>query len=438
MVEHSIEPSGEPKFYELPLRERLRRLADNLGVSPDELMGLNASAGLTPEMADVMVENAVGVFGVPLGIAQHFRVNGREVLVPMAIEEPSVIAAASFGAKLAAAGGGFWAQGEAAEMTGQMQLLGVDDPPTARALILENKAHLLGEAGEWLSSLVRHGGGPRDLSVEIIDSSPVGPFLVVSWIVDVAEAMGANTMNTMLEAMAPRVEALTGGRVLLRILSNYADRRLARARCRIPLDALGSDGYAPQRVRDGIVAAWAFAVSDVHRAVTHNKGIMNGVDAVVLATGNDWRAVEAGAHAYAARDGRYTSLSTWGVDAGGDLVGSLEMPMAVGLVGGATQSHPAARVALRILGVQNARELGEVIVSVGLAQNLAALKALATEGIQRGHMELHARQVAMAAGAQGEEIERVAVALAKEGHVSLARAHEILNSWRDHGESERE
>jgi hydroxymethylglutaryl-CoA reductase len=438
MSEQSTEQSRETKFYELSPSERLKSLADDLDVTPAELIGLNPGTGLTLEMADAMIENAVGVFGLPLGIAQHFRVNGREVLVPMAIEEPSVIAAASFGAKLAAAGGGFSAQTESAEMTGQMQLLGVSDAPSARALILENKAGLLGEAGEWLSSLVAHGGGPRDLSVEIIDSSPVGPFLVVDWIVDVAEAMGANTLNTMLERMAPRVEALTGGRVLLRILSNYADRRLARARCTVPLNVLTSEGYEPQRVRDGIIAAWAFAVSDVHRAVTHNKGIMNGVDAVVLATGNDWRAVEAGAHAYAARGGRYTSLSTWGVDAGGNLVGTLEMPMAVGMVGGATQSHPTARLSLRILGVQSARELGEVIVSVGLAQNLAALRALATEGIQRGHMALHARQVAMAAGAQGEEIERLAAALGKDGHVSLTHAREILNSWREHGKSDRE
>ncbi|MGB9899148.1 hydroxymethylglutaryl-CoA reductase, degradative, partial [Thermanaerothrix sp.] len=279
--------------------------------------------------------------------------------------------------------------------------------------------------------LQRLGGGPRDLEVRLIESSPIGPFLVLHLIYDVRDAMGANAVNTAVERLAGRVQAITGGKVLLRILSNLADRRLARARCTIPLRELAFGDFRPEEVRDGIIAAWAFAAADPYRAATHNKGILNGVDAVVIATGNDWRAVEAGAHAYAARNGRYTSLSTWGKDEQGNLVGTLEMPLAVGIVGGATRVHPAARAALKLMGVTTARELAEIIVSVGLAQNLAALRALATEGIQRGHMALHARQVAIAAGATGEEIERLAEQLVRENTVRIDRAEEILREWRE-------
>jgi hydroxymethylglutaryl-CoA reductase len=265
--------------------------------------------------------------------------------------------------------------------------------------------------------------------VRVIHDSPAGPFLVAHLIYDVRDAMGANAANTAAERLAPHLEKLSGGRVHLRILSNLADRRLARARCCIPLGELALENYSAEEVRDGIIAAWAFAVSDPYRAATHNKGIMNGVDAVVIATGNDWRAVEAGAHAYAARDGKYTSLSTWGRDAQGNLIGTLELPMAVGIVGGATRVHPSARLALKIMGVTTASQLAEIIVSVGLAQNLAALRALATEGIQRGHMGLHARQVAIAAGAQGETIERLAQHLVTEKTVRIDRAQEILQAW---------
>jgi len=277
--------------------------------------------------------------------------------------------------------------------------------------------------------LKRLGGGPRDLEVRLIEDSPIGAFLVLHLIYDVRDAMGANAVNTACERLAPRVEAITGGRVHLRILSNLADHRLARARCTIPLRELAFGEYTAEEVRTGIIEAWAFAAADPYRAATHNKGIMNGVDAVVIATGNDWRAIEAGAHAYAARSGRYTSLSTWGTDAQGDLVGSLGMPMAVGLVGGATKVHPTARAALKLMEVNTAAELAEVIVSVGLAQNLAALRALATEGIQRGHMSLHARQVAIAAGAQGELIERLAQRLVAEKTVRIDRAEEIMKEW---------
>jgi hydroxymethylglutaryl-CoA reductase len=332
-------------------------------------------------------------------------------------------------AKLALAGGGFSAGAAPPEMIGQMQLLGTPDLPVARLALLEQKERLLAEAGEIDPVLKRLGGGPRDLEVRLIEDSSIGPFLVLHLIYDVRDAMGANAVNTACERLAPLVESITGGRVHLRILSNLADRRLAWARCTIPLSELAFGEYPAEDVRDGILAAWAFAAADPYRAATHNKGIMNGVDAVVIATGNDWRAIEAGAHAYAARSGRYTSLSTWERGAGGSLVGRLEMPMAVGAVGGATKVHPSARAALKLMGIGSAGELAEVIVSVGLAQNLAALRALATEGIQRGHMSLHARQVAIAAGAQGELIERLAHQLVQEKAVRVDRAEEILREW---------
>ncbi len=417
-----------PGFYNLSLEERLKRLSDRL--APEDVAALSGQAGLSAEQADQMIENVIGVYALPLGIALNFVVNGRERLVPMAIEEPSVVAGASFMAKLARAGGGFSAHTTPPEMIGQIQVLELPDLATARHALLENKAHLLAEAAKIDPVLQALGGGPRDLEVREIQESPIGPFLVLHLIYDVRDAMGANAVNTACERLAPLVESLTGGRVHLRILSNLADRRLARARCTIPLSELSFSDFRAEEVRNGIIDAWAFAAADPYRAATHNKGIMNGVDAVVIATGNDWRAIEAGAHAYAARSGRYTSLSTWGSDEQGNLVGTLEMPLAVGIVGGATRVHPTARAALHLLDVQSAAELAEVIVSVGLAQNLAALRALATEGIQRGHMTLHARQVAIAAGARGPLVERLASQLVAEKVVRIDRAEEILKSWR--------
>ena len=428
-METSLTGSRLPGFYNLSLAERQAVLARLNILTDAELAALSGTAGLSPDQADHMIENVVGLHSLPLGIALNFLINGRDVLVPMTIEEPSVVAGASFMAKLARAGGGFLAVADQPEMIGQMQVLEVDDLPAARSAILEQKAGLLAEAGEIDPVLQRLGGGPRDLEVRLIEESPIGPFLVLHLIYDVRDAMGANAINTATERLAPRVEAITGGRVHLRILSNLADRRLARVRCTIPLSELAFSEYTAEEVRDGVIAAWAFAAVDPYRAATHNKGIMNGVDAVVIATGNDWRAVEAGAHAYAARHGRYTSLSTWGQDAAGNLVGSLEMPMAVGIVGGATKVHPTARAALKLMGLRTAAELAEIVVSVGLAQNLAALRALATEGIQRGHMSLHARQVAIAAGAQGELIERLAQQLVQEKTVRIDRAEEILQEW---------
>jgi len=416
-------------FYKLSIQDRLDKINRRIGLSADELAALSGSAGLHLEQADHMIENVIGTYALPLGIALNFKINGRDALVPMAIEEPSVVAGASFMARLARAGGGFSASVTPPEMIAQIQILDSADLPSARLAILEAKSELLAEALEIDPVLKQLGGGPRDLEVRLIENSPIGSFLVVHLIFDVRDAMGANAVNTAAERLAPRLAELSGGRVHLRILSNLADRRLARARCTIPLSELAFEEYSAQEVRDGIIAAWAFAAADPYRAATHNKGIMNGVDAVVIATGNDWRAVEAGAHAFAARNGCYTSLSAWGKDAQGNLVGSLEMPMAVGIVGGATRVHPAARANLKLMGVESAARLAEIIVSVGLAQNLAALRALATEGIQRGHMGLHARQVAIAAGAQGEQIERLADQMVKEKLVRIDRAQEILKSW---------
>jgi hydroxymethylglutaryl-CoA reductase len=413
-----------PGFYNMSLSERLALLEQHL--SAEDVAALSGAAGLTPEQADHMIENVVGYHSLPLGIGLNFVVNGREVLVPMAIEEPSVVAGASYMAKLARAGGGFTAQASAPEMIGQIQVLEVADLLAARQALLEQKQALLAAAAEIDPVLKRLGGGPRDLEVRRIEASPIGAFLVVHLIYDVRDAMGANAVNTACERLAPMVESITGGRVHLRILSNLADRRLARAYCTIPLAELAFGEYRAEEVRDGIIAAWAFAAADPYRAATHNKGIMNGVDAVVIATGNDWRAIEAGAHAYAAHSGRYTSLSTWGQDSQGNLVGSLEMPMAVGIVGGATKVHPTAQAALKLMSVVTAAQLAEIIASVGLAQNLAALRALATEGIQRGHMSLHARQVAIAAGAKGGLIERLAQRLVAENAVRVDRAEEIL------------
>jgi len=406
-------------------------LAQRGELSADEIDVLRGKAGLTADQADHMIENVVGIHALPLGMALNFLVNGREVLVPMAIEEPSVVAGASFMARLARAGGGFIAQADPPEMIGQIQLLCLTDLTAARQAIQEQEASLLAEVAELDPVLARLGGGPRHLEVRTIAESPIGAFLVVHLIYDVRDAMGANAVNTAVERLAPRLESITGGKAHLRILSNLADRRLARASCTIPLNQLAFDDYPAEDVRDGIISAWAFAAADPYRAATHNKGIMNGVDPVVIATGNDWRAIEAGAHAYAARHGWYTSLSTWAQDEQGDLAGSLEMPMAVGIVGGATQVHPVAQIAIKLMGVTTAAQLAEIIVSVGLAQNLAALRALATEGIQRGHMSLHARQVAVAAGAEGDAIEKLAAQLVAEKAVRIDRAKEILLELKD-------
>ncbi len=432
-------------FYNMTLEERRDKLVKAADRASEDLVPFT-TGGLSAEAADHMIENVIGLYSLPLGIALNFQVNGRDVLVPMVIEEPSVVAGASFMAKLARAGGGFTATTTDSLMIGQMQVIHVTNLDEAKLKLYEHKADLLAEADAIDPVLKKFGGGARDLEVRIMEDSPIGPFLVVHLIYDVRDAMGANAVNTACERLAPRIESITGGKVHLRILSNLADRRIARARCTIPVKELAftagtgpapvqgegkphPNEYTGEEVRDGIIAAYAFAAVDPYRAATHNKGIMNGVDAVVIATGNDWRAIEAGAHAYAARSGKYTSLSTWGKDADGNLVGTLEMPMAVGIVGGATKVHPAAQAAVRLMGVKTAGELAEIIVSAGLAQNMAALRALATEGIQRGHMSLHARQVAIAAGAMGDLIEKVAAQIVAEKVVRIDRAEELVKKY---------
>jgi hydroxymethylglutaryl-CoA reductase len=413
----SSELSG---FYKLPVAERVRLVKEFAGLTEDEAALLQRPSALGFDVANRMVENLVGVMPVPLGVAVNFLINGKELVVPMAIEEPSVIAAASNSAKMARKKGGFQATSTAPIMIGQIQIVGVQDAHRARFEILAHKNEILKRANDQDPVLVSLGGGAEDLEARIIETSQ-GTMIIAELLVDCRDAMGANAVNTMAEAVAPMLEEISGGRVYLRIISNLAVKRLARAKAIFAKEALGGE-----EVVDGIIKAYAFAASDPFRCATHNKGIMNGVTAVVLATGNDTRAIEAGAHAYAARSGHYTSLTTWEKTSEGDLVGTLEMPMAVGIVGGATASNPIAKLAVKVLGIKSAKELAEIVVSVGLAQNLAALRALAAEGIQRGHMSLHARNVAIGAGAVGDLIDKVAEQMVAERKVRADRAKEIL------------
>ncbi len=410
-----------PGFYKLPIEERVKIIKEFANLTDEEVELLKKVGALDFKIADIMIENVVGTFPIPLGIATNFLINGKEYLVPMAIEESSVVAAASNAAKLCRAGGGITSIATESIMIGQVQLTKVKDPYGAKVKILEHKDEILKIANEQDPVLVRLGGGAKDIEVRVVHHPLAGSMVIAHLLVDVKDAMGANAVNTMAEAVAPYIEEITGGRVYLRIISNLADKRLVRARCIVPKDVLGGE-----EIVDGIVLAWAFADADPYRAATHNKGIMNGVDAVVIATANDWRAVEAGAHSYAARWGVYKPLSVWEKNDNGDLVGTLEMPLAVGIIGGATRVHPVAQLSLKILGVKTAKELAEVIGAVGLAQNLAALRALATEGIQKGHMKLHARNIAVMAGATGDLIDKVAEILIKHGRIRFDYAKEVL------------
>jgi hydroxymethylglutaryl-CoA reductase len=413
-------------FYKLPLAERVRIIKEFTRLSDEEVGILQKSGSLSLDAADRMIENVIGVMPVPLGVAVNFLINGRDVIVPMAIEEPSVVAAASNAAKMARTKGGFHATSTDPIMIGQIQVVGVQDAHRARFEVLAHKDEILKRANDQDPVLISLGGGARDLEVRVIETF-LGKMVIAELFVDCRDAMGANAVNTMAEAVAPMIEQFSGGRVYLRIISNLAVKRLARAKAIFSKESLGGE-----EVVDGIVRAYAFAAADPFRCATHNKGIMNGVTAVVLATGNDTRAIEAGAHAYAARSGHYTSLTTWEKSSDGDLVGTLEMPMAVGLVGGATASNPIAKLAVKILGIRTARELAEIIVSVGLAQNLAALRALATEGIQRGHMSLHARNVAINAGATGDLVDKVAAQMVAERKVRADRAKELVAEFKRH------
>ena len=410
--------------------QRLAVLADAAGLSEEDVRILGDPGALPIERANGMVENVIGTFELPMGVATNFLIDGRDYLVPMVVEEPSVVAAASYMARIVRENGGFETSSTLPIMRAQVQVITIGDPYGARLKLLAARERIVALANTRDSVLVSFGGGCRDIEVHVFPQTARGPMIVMHLLVDVRDAMGANTVNTMAEAVAPLVEELTGGVVRLRILSNFADLRISRARVRLSEQSLGTKDFSGRRIIDGILDAHELAVIDPYRAATHNKGIMNGIDPVVVATGNDWRAIEAGAHVYASRNGSYTSLSTWEVDNDGHLVGTLEMPMALGLVGGATKSHPAAQAALRILKVKSAQELAQVTVAVGLAQNMAAIRALATEGIQRGHMALHARNIAILAGAVGPEVDVVAGELAAAHDVRTARASELLEAMR--------
>lgn len=410
-------------FYKLTPEERLRVVGEFAHLDDAELEILRASSALKIDAANRMIENVIGVMPVPLGIAVNFLINGKDRVIPMAIEEPSVVAGASNAAKMARSRGGFRTSSTAPVMIGQIQVVGSADPNQARSSILASKEEILKKANEQDPVLVSRGGGAIALEAKVIQTF-LGPMVIAELLVNCGDAMGANAVNTMAESVAPFIERITGGQVHLRIISNLADKRLARARVTVAKEAVGG-----VEVVDGIISAYAFAASDPYRCATHNKGVMNGVTAVVLATGNDTRAIEAGAHAYAARSGHYSPLTRWEKDANGDLVGEIELPMAVGLIGGATAVHPVAKLAVKILGVKSARELGETIAAVGLCQNLAALRALAAEGIQRGHMKLHARNVAATAGATGDLIDKIAERMIEERKIRADRAKDLLAEY---------
>jgi hydroxymethylglutaryl-CoA reductase len=410
-------------FYKLSPKERLAFVKEFAGLSDEECALLQNTGSLPLDLADRMIENVVGAIPIPLGIGVNFLINKKDYLIPMAIEEPSVVAAASYAAKMARDGGGFYTSSTPPIMIGQVQVVGIEDAEAAKLRVLEAKEEILKKANEQDPVLASVGGGAKDLDAKVIQTSQ-GTMLIAELHVDCRDAMGANAVNTMAEAVAPLIERITGGRVYLRIISNLATKRLAKAWCTVPKSSVGGE-----EVVDGIVNASAFAVADPYRAATHNKGVLNGIIAVIIATGNDHRAIEAGAHAYAALKGRYTSLSVWEKNSKGDLVGEIELPMAVGLIGGAVRTHPIAKIALKILGVKTANEFAEVLAAVGLAQNLGALRALAHEGIQRGHMSLHARNVAVAAGATGELIDLVAERMVKERKIRVDRAKELIKEF---------
>lgn len=411
-------------FYKLSPKERVQLVKDFAGLTDEEVNLLQSTGSLDMDLANRMIENVVGVFPVPLGMAVNFLINKRDYIIPMAIEEPSVVAAASNAAKMVREGGGFFTNSTAPVMIGQIQTVGVKDPYGAKMAIYGIKEELLKKANEQDPMLVSMGGGAKDLNVKVIDAQN-GPMVITELHVDCRDVMGANAVNTMAEAVAPMIEQVTGGKVYLRIISNLAVKRLARAWCKVPKEAVGGE-----EIVDGIVNAYAFAAADPYRAATHNKGILNGIIGVIIATCNDHRAIEAGAHAYAVKNGTYGPISVWEKNKNGDLVGSVELPMAVGIVGGATRVHPIAKIALKILGVKSASEFGEVLAAVGLAQNLGALRALAHEGIQRGHMRLHARNMAISAGATGDMVDLIVERMIAERKIRLDRAKELADEFK--------
>ncbi|KFE67251.1 hydroxymethylglutaryl-CoA reductase, degradative [Hyalangium minutum] len=415
-------------FHKLPMEERLAQLGKMFRLAEDELQYLRGVGTLQPVLANQMIENAVGTFSLPLGLGLNMLVNGRDYIVPMAVEEPSVVAAVSFAAKIVRESGGFMAEADPSIMIGQVQVTRFGDPTEAADKILAAKEGILALANSFHPAMVARGGGAKDVEVRVLPA-PEGPraepLLIVHLVIDTQEAMGANLINTMAEGVAPFIEQLTGGKVYLRILSNLADRRLARAMCRIPVPLLADFEMPGEAIAEGIAQASRFAEADPYRAATHNKGVMNGIDSVAIATGQDWRAIEAGAHAFACREGQYRPLSTWYLEEG-HLVGRIELPLALGTVGGPIKVHPGVQVALKLMRVSSARELSMVFAAVGLAQNFAALRALGSVGIQKGHMALHARCVAVTAGARGDLVERIANELVRVGHVKVEKAREII------------
>lgn len=402
--------------------KRIESLREKTHLSNQDLSSLSNKTSLPEAVCNGMVENVIGSFEIPLGIATNFQINGKDYLIPMVVEEPSVIAAASHMAKIVRRSGGFRTTSTEPLMRAQIQLLDVQDPEIAKLQLLKSKPEIISLANSQDKILVELGGGCVSIEVQTFLKTIVGPMLVLHLVVNVLDAMGANTVNSMAEAVAPLLEKLTGGRTKLKILSNLADLRLAKAEINLPLSNLAFNNFSGEDVAKGIIEAYALATVDPYRAATHNKGIMNGIDPIVLATGNDWRAIEAGAHAWATRKGSYTSLSKWQIKEGKFLHGSLEMPLAVGIVGGATKTHPTSKACIKLLGVKSATELSEILVATGLAQNMGALRALATEGIQKGHMALHSRNIAIAAGAEGSNIDLTSKHIVKEGNITVQQA----------------
>lgn len=413
-------------FRDLSPAERTQKMSEITHLTNYELSNLSDPNSLTLDSANVMIENVVGKIEIPLGIATNFRVNCKDYLIPMAIEEPSVVAAASNMAKITRSCGGFIASSDEPIMRAQIQVLDIEDITKAKLDLRKFEEQIIKLANSNDKTLIKLGGGCKAIEIHSFPDTKVGPMIVLHLLVDVRDAMGANTVNTMAETVAPLIETITSGRVRLRILSNLADKRLTKASVKIPFSQLGFSHFSGAEVAHGIMETYALAAIDPYRAATHNKGIMNGIDSVALATGNDWRAIEAGAHSYAARNGQYSSLTHWEIDDFENLIGSIEIPMAVGLVGGITATHPTSKSCLSLMGVRSSTEFGQVLAAVGLAQNMGALRALATEGIQRGHMALHAKNIAIAAGATNSEVDSVAKEMISEQDISLDKARSLL------------
>jgi hydroxymethylglutaryl-CoA reductase len=413
------------QFYKKSIQERQQVIQEWANLN-HEKAHLLESAGLSLEQANHMIENVIGTYNLPFGIGTNFLINQQDYLIPMVIEEPSVVAACSFAAKLFRSGGGFVTKSDRPVMIGQAQILDISDVDLATQTLQSNKDHILNKANEISGSILKRGGGAIDIEIRQFPNTSIGNMIVLHLLYDTRDAMGANAINTAVEYISPYLEEITGGRVNLRILSNLSDQRKAYAEGIIPKEALTTKTLSGEKVIQSIIEAAVFAEVDPYRATTHNKGIMNGIDAVLLATGNDWRAVEAGAHAYAVRDGSYSSLTKWWTDNNGNLHGRIELPLAVGIVGGATRVHPIAQIALQILGIESAHELAEIAAAVGLAQNFAAIRALATDGIQHGHMRMHARQLAVAAGAPSVAVQSIAQQMIQERNIRLERAKELV------------